>query len=214
VDDTISSIPPGWYPDPAGLRQWRVWNGTEWSDVTRPYGEATLVPRLESPGATGPLPGLALISSLRRLTHFGVLAYYAGLALLVGVIAHWPGHSHPATARFASATLGAGVGLTLIGTISFGVCVRSLRGRWTLDALVPVVNSFAAAWWICNALGLPAPAARVGSDAIITLGFLALSARQPWVGLALAAVAVTQLSRAYALIDQVSGPTKSPTPAP
>jgi hypothetical protein len=49
-----SPIPPGWYPDPAGARQWRVWTGTTWSDATRPYGERVDAAR---PAGSGYQPG-------------------------------------------------------------------------------------------------------------------------------------------------------------
>ncbi len=29
-------IPPGWYPDPDGKPTDRYWNGSEWTDNTRP----------------------------------------------------------------------------------------------------------------------------------------------------------------------------------
>ena len=103
MSNVTSAVPPGWYPDPSGERQWRVWNGTEWSDMTRPYG--TPVTAKEPVNHLG-ISELATLNSLRRLTQFGILAYYAGFALLVGLVAHWPGHDHPVSARFASACCG------------------------------------------------------------------------------------------------------------
>lgn len=199
--NATSQIPAGWYPDPSGERQWRVWNGSDWTSVTRPYGET-----VARENASFGVDELATLGSLRRLTQFGVLAYYAGFALLVSLVAHWPGHAHPVSPRFASATLGAALGLTLIGAVSFGVCVRALRGRWTLDALIPLANTFAAAYWISRRLGLTRPQARLFTDALITLGFVLLCARQPWVGVALAGVAFSQLARAFVLIDRLSAP--------
>jgi len=202
VSDSTGQVPAGWYPDPSGERQWRVWNGSAWSNVTRPYGEITPTP--------APLPfgvdELATLGTLRRLTQFGILAYYTGFAFLISVLAHWPGRTQPVSPRFASAALGAAIGLTLIGTITFATSVRALRGRWTLDAVIPVVNTFAAAWWTSRRLELGNPRPRLVIDVLLTVGFVLLCPTQPWVGVALASVAFNQLARTYALIDRLSGP--------
>ncbi|HEY5304832.1 MAG TPA: DUF2510 domain-containing protein [Acidimicrobiales bacterium] len=202
MSNALSQIPPGWYPDPSGGRQWRVWNGTAWSDVTRPYGE----PVSSVSSLALDTSGLVLVSALHRLTQFGILAYYAGFALLVSLVAHWPGQPHPVSARFASATLGAAIGLTLIGAISFGVTVRALRGRWTLDAVLPLVNTFAVSYLTSQRIGITRPSTRVTADAVITLGFVVLSPAQPWVGIALAGLAFSQLARTYVLSDRLLGP--------
>lgn len=209
MNSAVSQIPPGWYPDPSGARQWRVWNGTAWSDVTRPYGEHP------SPVASLSLDanGLTLVGALHRLTQFGILAYYAGFALLISLVAHWPGQPHPVSARFANATLGAGVGLTLIGAISFGVAVRALRGRWTLDAALPIINTFSASYLMSGRIGIARPSTRVIADAVITFGFVLLSPAQPWVGIALAGVAFSQLARTYVLSDQLLAPAVAATSA-
>ncbi len=204
MSNAVNPVPPGWYPDPSGERQWRVWNGAQWSDVTRPYGTRDTLATTTGLGG----PELEALGALRRLTQFGILAYYAGFALLVGLITHWPGHEHPVSARFAGAALGAGVGLTMIGALSFAVCVRGLRGRWTVEALIPVLNTFAASYWMSRRLGLKGFELRLFADVLITVGFAALCGSQPWVGIALAGVAFTQLARAYLVIDQISGPTK------
>lgn len=33
----MSSVPPGWYPDPEGRPSERYWNGSAWTSETRPY---------------------------------------------------------------------------------------------------------------------------------------------------------------------------------
>ncbi len=204
MSDAVDTVPPGWYPDPTGERQWRVWNGLQWSDVTRPYGTRDAFADSTVLGQ----PELETLGTLRRLTQFGILAYYAGFALLVGLITHWPGHAHAVSARFAGAALGAGVGLTVIGSLSFATCVRGLRGRWTPEALIPVINTFAASYWMSRRLGLTGFRFRLFADVLITVGFTLLCGSQPWVGVALAGVAFTQLARAYLVIDQMSGPPK------
>lgn len=202
MSDSTGQVPAGWYPDPTGARQWRVWNGAAWSNVTRPYGEAAAAP---TPTHLG-IDELATLGALRRLTQVGILAYYTGFAFLISLIAHWPGRAHPVSPRFASAAAGAAIGLVLIGAIAFAASVRALRGRWTLDAVIPVVNTFAAAWWMSRRLDLGNALPRLVVDALLTAGFVLLCPTQPWVGVALASVAFNQLARTYALIDRLSGP--------
>jgi hypothetical protein len=204
--NVTSQVPPGWYPDPSGERQWRVWNGVQWSDVTRAYGPPVTPVVATSIGVSE----LEELGALRRLTQFGVLAYYAGFALLVSLVTHWPGHAHPVPSRLANAALGAAMGLTLIGAISFAASIRALRGRWTVDAVIPVVNTFAASWWISRRLGFNNPSSRLFADALITVGFVLLCSKQPWVGIALAGVAFSQLARTSVLIDQLSGLSPAP----
>lgn len=59
-----STVPPGWYPDPSGERQWRVWTGMQWSDLTRPY---------RASAATSVANDLALITALHRLVRYGIV---------------------------------------------------------------------------------------------------------------------------------------------
>lgn len=203
MSDSTGHVPAGWYPDPSGERQWRVWNGSTWSNVTRPYGELT---SKVAPVRFG-VDELATLGTLRRLTQFGILAYYVGFAFLISLIGHWPGRAQPVSPRFASAAMGAAIGLTLIGSIAFATSVRALRGRWTLDAVIPVVNTFVAAWCMSRELALGGAGPRLAIDGLLTLGFVILCPTQPWVGVALASVAFNQLARTYALIDRLSGPT-------
>ncbi len=206
VSNLVGAAPPGWYPDPSGGRQWRVWNGHSWTDVTRSYATPAAVTNVER-------ADLTLIGALHRLTQFGVLAYYGGFALLVSLLAHWPGQPEPVSVRFANATLGAAVGLTLIGTISFAVTVRALRGRWSIDAVIPLANSFVASYLMSARIGVGGPQRRVAADVFITVGFVVLCPREPWVGVALAGVAFTQLARVYVLSDLLSDPDVAPTSA-
>src|SRR5271156_4433898 len=71
-----STVPPGWYPDPGGARQWRVWTGSTWSELTRPYGPATAP--AAAPATPGVASSLALIDGLNRLVRYGTLALFTG----------------------------------------------------------------------------------------------------------------------------------------
>ncbi len=210
MSNAVVPTPPGWYPDPSGTRQWRVWNGHSWTDVTRPYAPLPV----PVSGASFGLTEFDVLSALRRLTQFGVVAYYCGFALMVSLADHWPGRPEPVSVRFASAALGAAVGLTLIGTVSFAVAIRALRGRWSLDALIPFVNSFVVSYLMSKRIGVGGSDRRVAADIFITVGFVVLCPHAPWVGIALAGVAFTQLARAYALGDFLTGPAASATSAP
>src|SRR5271155_4319368 len=63
VSLSSAPVPSGWYPDPSGARQWRVWTGTQWSELTRPYGEVAPAPSIAT--------DLSLIQALHRLVRYG-----------------------------------------------------------------------------------------------------------------------------------------------
>ena len=129
------SAPPGWYPDPQGGRQWRVWSGDRWSALTRPYGPRAALP--------SPIEALEAQRALHRVRRSGVAATFAGLGLLVNSLAHWPGTAHPLTT--SSALVGLDVALALVtwGTAAHAIALRALRGRWDLVALTPGLNALA-----------------------------------------------------------------------
>ncbi|MGH9020334.1 MAG: DUF2510 domain-containing protein, partial [Acidimicrobiales bacterium] len=91
---SVYTTPPGWYPDPSGEPRWRVWNGLDWSDVTRDYAGGDV-------DAT-PWP-VAL--AVHRVARYGVAGVFAGLGLAVSVGAHWPGSAHPLNAVVAPTLL-------------------------------------------------------------------------------------------------------------
>ncbi len=203
MSDTSGSIPAGWYPDPSGARQWRVWNGTAWSNVTRAYAPLATGASASAPSAATQLgvAELETLSALRRLKHFGIVAYYVGFALVVGLVDHWPGHARAISLRLASPLLGVAVGLSVIGYVSFAAAVRGLRGRWSLDAVVPVVNTFAASLVMSTRLGVVNNTFRLLVDALVTAGYVLASRTNPWFGVFLASVAAYQYLRCSLLID-------------
>jgi hypothetical protein len=113
-----SPAPPGWYPDPAGERQWRVWTGAQWSHLTRPYGPLVDANQVST--------HLTLLQALRRLLRYGIVGSFSGLAIIVGVLAHWPGTAHPASLTFCVIALDAGLALLVIGSASFASAVGPL----------------------------------------------------------------------------------------
>ena len=120
-----SPVPSGWYPDPSGERQWRVWTGREWSELTRPYGEAAPAPSI--------VADLPLIQALHRLVRYGIVGDFAGMSIFVSVLAHWPGTAHPVSEWFAVAACNVAVALVLVGSACFAFA--GSRARRSLDAL-------------------------------------------------------------------------------
>ena len=206
MSDTGGSVPAGWYPDPSGARQWRVWNGTAWSNVTRAYAPASGAPPTSAPASLG-VAELEVLSALRRLTQFGIIAYYVGFALLVSLAYRWPGHADAVSLRLASPLLGLAAGLAVIGYVSFAAAGRVLRGRWTLDGVVPVVNTFTASYLMSRRLGVANNTFRLLVDALVTLGYLFASRSNPWFGVFLASVAAYQYLRCALLIDAIDAGT-------
>lgn len=126
MTDTPRVAPPGWYPDPSGAAQWRVWNGSTWTEVVRPFDES----RPESV-----VHDLASLRSQHRLRGYGVLAQFLGLGLLSAslnavLVPRW----------FFAMAFGSGVGLTVIGSASFAIAARHLRGYWYFSDVVPALN--------------------------------------------------------------------------
>ena len=210
MSDSPPTTPPGWYPDPAGGRQWRIWNGSDWTAQTRPYG----TPVAPAPTTTFDPANLDALWALRRLAQFGVPAYYAGLALVVSALAFWPGRSPSTTPRVADVMVGVGVGLLLLGSIAVATALRALRGRWRWDAVLPVVNTFVLSFVMSRRLGLSNATSRVVLDGFVTFVFLTLVPGESWfdatlLGLAMGMVAFNQLARAYALADRLGGTAPS-----
>ena len=199
-----SPAPPGWYPDPAGMRQWRVWTGEAWSHVTRPYGPI-------GEGASPALP-LSLLRALQRLSRYGIVGSFSGLAIVVGVLAHWPGTAHPASLTFCLVALDTGLALIVLGSASFAVAARELAGRWSPWAMVPGVNLMWVNALVTRRLG-GRPVRRVLSETVLLVLFVAQFHVQPWLGVAPMVVAVGQSQWTSTLIDQLTGPPRAvPTP--
>ena len=190
-----SPIPPGWYPDPSEARQWRVWNGAAWSELTRPYGEPVVRASVAA--------SLQAIGALHRLVRYGIAALFAGLGLVVSVLAHWPGTAQPTPLWFASGALSVGVGLLVIGSACFGFAVAALEGRSSVWAFIPGINALVLSGLVAHRLGGSPPASRVVSEIVLLALFIDLAHSQPF----------DQLRRTSALLDQLVGPPTTPPPA-
>ena len=180
MTSATSPAPPGWYPDPGGERQWRVWTGTEWSDTTRPY-------------ATRPSSVTTYSSAPAYLRRYGVVSLFAGLGLLVSVLAHWPGTAHPSTTWFALAASDLAVALLTLGSVLYALGARALLGRWTPVAFVPGVNVLFVSGLLGEALEGRWPTRRVVTEAIILTLFVAEAHAQAWLAIAPMLVGLTHL---------------------
>jgi hypothetical protein len=194
-----STIPPGWYPDPGGVRQWRVWTGVMWSELTRPYGD-----RSQSPSIVG---SLELIGALRRLTKYGIVATFAGLGLLVNALAHWPGTHQPTPLWFAMTASDVGVALLVAGWVAYALAVRELEGRWTPFAFLPGVNVFVASGLVTERLSARSPTRRILTELLFVAIFVGADHTDPWLGAILGLAALSQMQWTNSLIEQLCEPT-------
>jgi len=190
-------VPPGWYPDPSGARQWRVWNGASWSELTRSYGDVATPPRFAS--------NLVLVQALRRVLSAGVVGVVGGLGLLAGVLAHWPGTAHPTPEWFAIAGSDAAIALLAVGTIVCAFAVKELKGHWSFEAFVPGVNFFVASALVTQRLGR-VRGWRLVAEVVLLVLFMVSARDDLWLFIGPMIVAYTETTWTSALIDQLTGP--------
>jgi len=193
-----TSVPPGWYPDPSGSRQWRIWTGATWSEVTRPYGDTAVTPRF--------VASLGLVQAMRRVFGAGVVGVVGGLGLLVSVLAHWPGTAHPAPRWFALTASDVAVAMIVVGSVVCAFGVKELQGRWSPEAFLPGVNLFIASVLVRRRLG-QARTWRIVSEILLLVLFAAASRDELWLSVGPVIVAYVETSWFGALIDQLGSPS-------
>jgi uncharacterized protein DUF2510 len=195
-------VPPGWYPDPSGAQQWRVWNGTTWSEVTRPYGErASVAPsRLAA--------SFDLVLALRRVLTLGIVGVLGGLGLLVSVLSHWPGTAHPAPEWFAVVATSIAGAFLIVGSVVCAFGVKELEGHWSPEALIPGVNLFVASALVTRRLG-SRRIWRIVSEMFVLALFVVSSGNDLWLCIGPVVVAYIESTWFSALIDQLSGPSST-----
>ena len=131
MSDEQSSAPPsGWYPDPSGAREWRVWNGREWSEAKRPFGD--------EPIATAAL--LEVITAQNALCRYGVVAYYGGLGLLIDAYHHRPAVDAATSWTTFTVLITLALGAALIGHLAFTRATATLMDHATGAAGMPIIN--------------------------------------------------------------------------
>lgn len=193
----IGPVPPGWYPDPGAERQWRVWTGSNWSSVTRPYGEP------DAPTALS--ESLGLVTAVQRLIRYGVVAIFAGLGLVVSIAAHLAGSAHPIDATLASTLLSTSIALLTIGTASYAFAGRELVGRWSPAVLVPGLNVLVVSSLVSRVLGESTPLRRVGVDVALIVLFILESRSYPYLALIPALVSLDLTTALTRLSHQLVG---------
>jgi hypothetical protein len=193
---TSSPTPSGWYPDPGGARQWRVWTGRDWSSVTRPYDAPAPVPLADA---------LGLVVAVHRLVRYGVVAVFAGLGLVVSVATHWPGSAHALNATVAATLLSTSLALLTIGFVLYAIAGRSLVGRWTALALVPGVNVVVVSTLVSGHLGERGALRRVGVDMALVALFVAQSGAHPYLAVIPALVTADLTTSLQRLTHQLVG---------
>ena len=168
-----SGPPPGWYPDPAGARQWRIWNGREWTDTTRPYGDAP--PPLSKT--------LVAVRAHHALARYGVVSYFAGIGLMIDAYHHRPALLATTNVHLYSVFVLLGFALFAIGHFAFTRATSSLLAapHWVVS--VPLVN--VVVWsrfvalrcsYVLAMFGKAAPSRRESADAAMTTQLLVLVA--------------------------------------
>ncbi len=193
-------VPPGWYPDPSGARQWRVWTGTTWSEVTRPYGERSVTTSQRSSVS------LDLVSALRRVLTTGIVGVLGGLGLLVSVLAHWPGTAHPAPEWFTIGATGVAGLFLIVGSVVCAFGVKELEGQWSIEALIPGVNLFVASALVTRRLGARRMW-RIASEIILLTIFVISSRSDLWLCVGPVIVAYIESTWFNALIERLTGPS-------
>jgi hypothetical protein len=175
-----------------------VWTGSKWSEVTRPYGD----PRLPAGLATN----LSLVQALGRVRGVGVVGVVGGFGLLVSVLAHWPGTAHPTPEWFALIATGTAVAMLALGSVACAFGAKELRGRWSIDAIIPGVNFLLVSSLVAQRLGRQSFIRNI-ADVVLLAVFAASSHANVWLIVAPMIVAFTQTLWASALIDQLKGPS-------
>lgn len=193
----------GWYPDPSGDRAWRYWTGAAWTASTISYGEPPVV--------SSTVSDIALIQALHRLVRYGIAGLFAGLAILVSVLAHWPGTAQPVSEGFAVTACNVAVALLLLGSACFAFAARELAGRWTWWACVPGVNLFMVNALVTRRLG-QRPFRRVGAEAVLMVLFVIEYHHEMWLGVAPVILAVGESTWIAALIENLLNPSLSTSP--
>ena len=191
------TVPPGWYPDPGGLRQWRAWNGRAWTDLTRPYAQPTHTEW-----------SLDAVGSIAWLRNVGVLAFFAGLGLLVSALAHWPGTADPAPRWYAVTATDVASALLVFATVLYARGAVALGGHRALAAVPGLNVLYVGSLVATREYGAGAGRRRLVGEAVLLALFVARAHAQPWLSIAPALVALEQAASLRVLLGRLVGPPR------
>lgn len=134
MTDADAGLPPkGWYPDPSGAQQWRVWNGRSWSDVVRAFTE----------GSTPGVPSTEAVRAQGYLVRGGVVCFFGGIALLADARHHAAGLRASGHAATYDVLLAVGLVTLFAGHLAYVYATTTLWSRRRWVAAVPFLNSLA-----------------------------------------------------------------------
>ena len=125
MTDETSTPPAGWYPDPAGSAGWRVWTGSDWSSMTRPFDGPFGPARRPRKGPDG----FEWWAALANWHHLGVPALGLGASLLFNVANVWNSTQSDARTRELDAIAVAGLALVVFGHLLANRALRALAPR-------------------------------------------------------------------------------------
>ena len=199
-----NAIPPGWYPDPGGSREWRVWTGEEWSEVTRSYGDPARSSRFAG--------SFRLVQALRLVFTLGVVGVLGGLGLLVSVLA--PGPAPPIPLRGGLPCPRAVWPWRSCSSARWSVPSgsKSSRATWSPVAFLPGANLFVASALVTHRLGRH-QVWRIASEVMLLAIFTVASRNDLWLCLGPVIVAYVESTWFGALIERLNGPSAAPDDA-
>jgi hypothetical protein len=138
----------GWYPDPAGDRQWRRWSEGVWTGDVTPY----------APEASSLAARMEAIQAQDYLSRIGAPAYFAGFGLLINA-ARQPLSSNATNYLIALCEILA-LALLVIGHMAFSRAASVLASQSRLLCVLPLVNLLAWTYWAWERATYVLPVAR------------------------------------------------------
>ncbi|WP_119727524.1 DUF2510 domain-containing protein [Thermomonospora amylolytica] len=148
--------PAGWYADPYGMPGLRYWDGSQWTEATRPADDAPSPPFAPYQGGTTPPPWTAPIKEQRGNTALVAVLAGGGVVAVVlivlvalfatgvlggddsGTTAAGPGRTAPAPSATTGPSSSPSATSPVAGTITdreAGISYARLGGKWQADPI-------------------------------------------------------------------------------
>lgn len=127
----MSSVKPGWYPDPSASAQMRWWDGTQWTEHIAPAAAHTPPPSVASPRVRRGMPTWAwvligLATLLVAVVLARVVVFIALAVLITAIVALRRGSRTWLRLKSRRASLGVLAGASLVLLLSGAVSAASL----------------------------------------------------------------------------------------
>lgn len=196
MEETTKLTPPGWYPDPSGQAQWRVWTGSQWSTLTRPYNSSP-------PSTPRIVASLTRVQAIARVRYLATLGYFGGLNLLASLFRDWPKGSHPFSDFWLLPLLGLAGSLLILAWVVSAQAIRTFQDNWTFWALLPFGNLLMVMGLIRK--DLFGPLARSNSGDLVGLAmWLFVASSSPISGIITALIAAGQIQLTSVYLNNVT----------